>query len=231
MVRKAPVCPAPPRAKLMDINLPLLIAALVIGFIIGLLLARGRTRETIRELESRVANSADIRRARQARLHERAVPSWSSRTRTLTPSTPTSASSRRSCALAEQGREASQATIVRLQDELRAATTDRSAFEDELRQCHARLDELRAQLARALAEADELRARVTAETAREIAAPRAQFATETTREDADGFQPTPPTTPEFETEATAEAQGELTAPADIAVAAAVTHRPPAQRRR
>ncbi|RMG62400.1 MAG: hypothetical protein D6709_11680 [Chloroflexi bacterium] len=187
----------------MDTNLPVLIAALVIGFIIGSLLAQGRTREIIRELESRVRTAQTFAESakRDFTNAQSELVVKDSHIQTLNAHIGILQAKGR---LAEQGREASQAAIAQLQD--------------ELRRCHAQLDELRAQLARALAEADELRARITIETPREIAALRAQLATETTQEDTAGFQAMP-TTPEFETEVIAAAPGKLTAPADAAVAA------------
>lgn len=209
----------------MDINILLLIAALVIGFVIGLLLARGQASETISELESRVRTAQTA--AENAKLDFTNAQSElivkDSHINTLNANIGILEEKLR---LAEQGREEFTATITRLQDELRAAATDRPAFEVKLRQCHADLDELRAQLAKALAEADELRARIAAEEAeREITALRAQFAAETTQEDAAGFEAAPTTLPEFETEVIAdeaEVQGELIAPAEPAAVAEVT---------
>lgn len=145
----------------MDINIPLLIAALVIGFVIGLLLARGQASGTIGELESRVRTAQTA--AENAKLAFTNAQSElivkDSHTNTLNANIGILEERLR---LAEQGREEFTATIARLQDELRAAATARLAFEVELRRCHAELDELRAQLARALAEADALRARIAA---------------------------------------------------------------------
>ncbi len=208
----------------MDINILLLIAALIIGLIIGLLLARGQASGIISELESRVRTAQTA--AESAKLDFTNAQSElvvkDSHINTLNANIGILEEKLR---LAEQGREEFTVTIAQLQDELRAATTDRPAFEVELRQCHAELDELRAQLAKALAEADELRARIAAEeTEREIAALRAQFAAKTTEEDAAGFQATLTAPPKVETEVIvdeAEVQGELIAPAEPAAVAEV----------
>jgi predicted flap endonuclease-1-like 5' DNA nuclease/uncharacterized coiled-coil DUF342 family protein len=203
----------------MDINILLLIAALIIGLIIGWLLARGQASGTISELESRVRTAQTA--AESAKLDftnlqsELAVKD--SHINTLNANIGILEEKLR---LAERGQEEFTVTIARLQDELRTATTDRPAFEAELRQCHAELDELKAQLAKALAEADELRARIAAdETEREIAALRAQFAAETTEEDVAQLQATLTAPHEVETEVIvdeAEVQEELVAPAEPA---------------
>lgn len=207
----------------MDINIPLLIAALVIGFVIGLLLARGQASGTIGELESRVRTAQTA--AENAKLAFTNAQSElivkDSHINTLNANIGILEERLR---LAEQGREEFTATIARLQDELRAAATARLAFEVELRRRYAELDEMKSQLAKALAEADELRARIAAEESeRAIAALRAQSAAETTQEDAAGFEAALKTPTEFETEVDeAEVQGALIAPAKPAVVAEVT---------
>ncbi|MCS6848494.1 MAG: helix-hairpin-helix domain-containing protein [Anaerolineae bacterium] len=212
----------------MDITILLLIAALVIGLIIGWLLARGQASGTINELESRVRSAQTA--AESAKLDltnaQSELAVRDSHINTLNANIGILEEKLR---LAEQGREEFTVTIARLQDELRTATTDRPAFEAELRQCNAELEELRAQLAKALAEADELRARIAAdETEREIAALRAQFAAEAAEEEASRFQSTlTAPVPEAELPETevivdeTQVQATLAAPVEAAATAAV----------
>ncbi|MDW8350802.1 MAG: hypothetical protein RML99_02725, partial [Anaerolineae bacterium] len=189
----------------MDANILLLIAALIIGFFIGWLLARRQAGATIAELESRV-RTAQLT-AEDAKLDftnaqsELAVKA--SHINTLNAHIGILEEKLRRV---EQEGAALSATIAQLQDELHTATHNRPILEVELRQCQAELNVLKAQLSKALAQADDLRAQIVAEeTEREIAMLRAEFAAQTTQGDGAQLQAAPMTSPEEPAEGRAAA--------------------------
>ena len=162
----------------MDINILvlLLIAALIVGAVVGWMLARGQAGGTINELESRVHTAQTVaevaRRDFTNAQSELAIKE--SHIKTLDASIGILEEKLRRAA---QGDKEGAATVAQLREELRRAAAARSACEAELRQRGAELSELRTQLAKARSEADELRAQIAAaEIERESAALRAQFA-------------------------------------------------------